>query len=145
MLSVATGLIFQLMIARTTTKQEYGIWFNIGDVVAYFTLLAVVFPFWTMRFVARDKEGAAKTGILTNLTLSAITTLIYLPLIPFITSLLDIPTEYTILYFLASLQIIELYSITALEACLQARIPHTLGLLFDSVFQMIYRAEPSVQ
>ncbi|MGC9346099.1 MAG: hypothetical protein ACP5ER_04845, partial [Candidatus Bathyarchaeales archaeon] len=47
MLSIATGLAFQLMIARTTTKPEYGIWFNINDVQAYFTLLAGVLPFWT--------------------------------------------------------------------------------------------------
>jgi len=127
MLSVATGLAFQLMIARTTTELEYGLWFNINDVLAYFTLLAAALPFWTLRFVARDKEGAAKTGILANITISAIATVIYLPLIPLITSSLGIDQKYLLLYFVVAVQIIELYSISALEACVHARIPHAIG------------------
>ena len=139
-LSTATGLIFQLMIARATTREEYGIWFNINDVLAYFTLLATALPFWTMRFVARDKEGAAKTGIFANLIISAIATIIYLPLVPLITSSLGISQEYLLLYFLVSIQIIELYSINSLEACLQARVPHTIGygLLITAVCKVIF-------
>ena len=127
MLSVATGLIFQLMIARATTKLEYGIWFNIYDVAAYFTLLAGVLPFWTMRFMARGREGAAKTGILANLTLSLIATLIYLSLVSLITSALGVGEQYLPLYFLMAIQIIERYAINALEACLRAKIPQVIG------------------
>ncbi len=127
MLSVATGLIFQLMIARATTKPEYGIWFNINDVSAYFTLLAGVLPFWTMRFVARGREGAAKTGILANLTISITAAVIYLPLVPIITSALGVSEKYLLLYFLVAIQIIELYSINALEACLRAKMPQVIG------------------
>jgi O-antigen/teichoic acid export membrane protein len=133
MLSVASGLIFQLMIARGVRlysvdwEFEYDLWFNLTDILAYFTLLAAAFPFWTMRFVARGKEEAVKTGIVGNLIISAIATAIYLPLVPFITSSLGIPQEYLLLYFLISVQIIELYSINALEACLRAKIPHTIG------------------
>ena len=133
MLSVASGLIFQLMIARGVRlysvdwQFEYDLWFNLTDILAYFTLLAAAFPFWTMRFVARGKEEAVKTGIVGNLIISAIATAIYLPLVPFITSSLGIPQEYLLLYFLISVQIIELYSINALEACLRAKIPHTIG------------------
>ncbi len=46
MLSIGTGLIFQLMIARTTTEPEYDLWFNINDVLAYFMLPATAFPFY---------------------------------------------------------------------------------------------------
>jgi len=127
MLSIGTGLAFQLMIARTTTELQYGLWFNINDVLAYFTLLATALPFWTMRFAARDKEGAAKTGILANLTISAIATVIYLPLVPLVTSSLGIDQKYLLLYFVVAVQIIELYSISALEACVRARIPHVIG------------------
>ncbi|RLI17743.1 hypothetical protein DRO44_02850 [Candidatus Bathyarchaeota archaeon] len=127
LLSVATGLAFQFMIARNTTPDEYGLWFNINDILAYFTLLATVIPFWTMRFAARGKEGAAKTGIVANLVISTAATAIYLLLTPFITSLLNIPEQYLLLYFLVALQIIELYSLNALQACLRARIPHTIG------------------
>jgi O-antigen/teichoic acid export membrane protein len=139
MLSIATGLAFQLMIGRATTKPEYGLWFNMNDILAYFTLLAIAFPFWTMRFVARGEEGAVKTGILANLTISAIATIIYLPLVPLITSSLGISQEYLLLYFIVSIEIIELYFIRALEACLRARAPQTLGygLLIAEVCKVI--------
>lgn len=133
MLSVASGLIFQLMIARGIRLHsidwqfEYDLWFNLTDILAYFTLLAAAFPFWTMRFVARGKEGAVKTGIVGNLIISVIATAIYLPLVPLLTSSLGISQEYLLLYFLVSVQIIELYSISALEACLRGKIPHTIG------------------
>jgi O-antigen/teichoic acid export membrane protein len=58
MVSVSTGLIFQFMVARVLSEVEYDLWFNINDITAYFVLMAGVLPFWTMRFVARDKEGA---------------------------------------------------------------------------------------
>jgi O-antigen/teichoic acid export membrane protein len=127
LLSVATGLAFQFMIARNTTTEEYGLWFNVNDVLGYFTLLAAVLPFWTMRFVARGKEEAAKTGIIANLVISTVATAVYLLLTPFITSLLNIPEQYLLLYFLIAIQIIELYSLNAVQACLQAKIPHTIG------------------
>jgi O-antigen/teichoic acid export membrane protein len=138
-LSVATGLVFQLMLARGTTKSEYDLWFNISDILAYFTLLAIALPFWTMRFVARGKEGAAKTGIFANLTISAIATIIYLSLIPLIMSSLGISQGYLLLYLLVSMQIIELYFIRALEACLRAKAPQTVGygLLVAEVCKVI--------
>jgi len=126
-LSVATGLIFQLMIARATTKLEYGVWFNINDVSTYFTLLVGVFPFWTLRFAARGREGAIKTGILANLMVSIIVTVIYLILLVPITSVLGISEKYLPLYFLSAIQIMEAYSINALEAGLRAKIPHVIG------------------
>jgi len=127
LLSVTTGLIFQFMIARSTTGPEYDLWFNINDVLTYFTLLTGMLPFWVMRFVARGREEAAKTGLLANLTISMIATFIYLSLISLITSALGISQNYLPLYFFASVQIIELYSISLLEACLQASIPQTIG------------------
>jgi hypothetical protein len=124
---VATGLLFQLMIARATTKLEYGILFNINDISKYFTLLVGVLPFWTLRFAARKREGAAKTGVLANLMMSIIAMIIYLILLPAITSALGIGEEYLPLYFLSALQIMEAYSINALEAGLRAKIPHVIG------------------
>lgn len=127
MISVATGLVFQLMISHATSKQEYDVWFNINDVLIYFTLIAGIVPFWTMRFVAREKEGALKTGILSNLTLSIVATLVYLPLVPLIISWLGISGNFIFLYFLIAAQVIELHSISVLEAHFQARIPHVIG------------------
>jgi len=131
LVSVATGLAFNLMIARsitrTTTLDEYGIWGNLNLIVLpYFTLLSGVVPFWTMRFVAREKEGATKTGILANTMIATIVTIIYIALIPIITSAFKVEA-YTLLYSIAAAQIIETYLIAVLEACLQAQVPQTVG------------------
>ncbi|MEM2336056.1 MAG: polysaccharide biosynthesis C-terminal domain-containing protein [Candidatus Bathyarchaeia archaeon] len=126
MVSVATGLAFQYMIARSTNPSEYGVWFNINDVLAYFTILAGILPFWTMRFVARQEKGAVKTGIIANLAVSIAATIIYLPLIPLIVTALDVQ-NYISLYMLVSIQIVELHLLNAFEACLRAKKPQTLG------------------
>lgn len=127
LLSVATGLVFQFMVARATSLPEYDIWFNINDIAAYFTLMASVLPFWTMRFVARGKEGAVKTGVVSNLIVSIIAASVYVPLVPLITSVLGVNGKYVFLYYLMAVQIIETHSIGVFEACLQARIPRTIG------------------
>ncbi|MGQ9539426.1 MAG: hypothetical protein ACUVTE_07645 [Candidatus Bathycorpusculaceae bacterium] len=126
MFSVATGLAFQYMIARSTTKVEYGVWFNINDVLVYFTLLAGVLPFWTMRFVARGEKGATKTGVLANLIISIAAVLVYLPLVPLMAEMLGVK-EYKPLYMLVSLQIVEVYLLNVFEACLRAKRPQALG------------------
>ena len=127
MLSVITGLMFQFMVAWSTTNEQYDIWFNINDVLAYFTILMGVAPFWVMRFVARGKEGATKTGFVTNLAVSAISTIVYLAFIPFFLPMLGISGDFLPVYLIASLQIVELYSLTLFEGCLQATTPHSIG------------------
>lgn len=125
--SIFTGLAFQLMIARSTTTDEYGIWFNINDIMAYFTLLSGVLPFWAMRFVARREEGATKTGVFANLIISLLATAVYIPLVPLITSALSISQQYVFLYYLVAVQIIEWYSIGIFESCLRSITPQVLG------------------
>jgi len=127
LIAVATGLIFQYMIARSTTKQDYDIYFNLNDVLAYFTLIAAVVPFWVMRCVARGKEGATKTGLVTNLIISFIFTLAYLVAVPFILPVLGVSMDYLTLYLIASIQIVELYLIGLFEPCLQATKPQAVG------------------
>ena len=141
LLSVATGLIFQFMIARSpnTSNLDWDLWFNINDVLAYFTLLAGVVPFWVMRCVSRGKQGATKTGLATNLIISAISTIIYLSIVPFVLSGLGISLNYLPLYFIVAFQIVELYLIGLFESCLQAISPQTVGygLLVQQVFKVI--------
>jgi hypothetical protein len=122
-----TGLFFQFMVAWSTTNEQYDIWFNINDVLAYFTILVGVAPFWVMRFVARGKEGATKTGFITNLVVSIISTISYLAFIPFFLPILGITGDFLPVYLIASLQIVELYILTLFEGCLQATTPHTIG------------------
>ena len=127
LLSVATGLAFVLMITRSVSTEEFGIWGNIIDVFSYFILLATVLPFWTTRFVAREHAGSAKTGLTANIFISIASTAIYLALLPTILSVLQIGADYVMLYFIVSIQIVEFYIISALEAVLRAKQPHTVG------------------
>jgi O-antigen/teichoic acid export membrane protein len=126
-LSVATGLAFALMLTRSTTEPELGIWGNVNDMLAYFVFLAPAFPFWAMRFAARNKEGSIRTGIFANLMISMIAILIYLSVISLILPALSISTAYLILYFIASAEIIETYLMIAMESCLRAKMPQTIG------------------
>lgn len=126
MLSVATGFIFQLMIVRSVTQPEYGVWGTLNIIMPYFTLLSAALPFWIMRFVARNKEGATKTGIFANIIIAAIATLVYIALLPLIITVFGLE-KHVMLFSIAAAQIIEIYFIAALEACLQAQRPHFVG------------------
>lgn len=139
MLSVATGMIFTLLVTRNTTKVEAGIWANVFDLTAYFVLLAGALPFWSVRFVARGKEGALKTGLVANIILALISLGIYVPLIPTVTLALSVPEAYLTIYLVASAQIVELYLINALEAGLRAEKPEAIGygLLIEEVCKII--------
>jgi hypothetical protein len=147
LISVATGLIFQFMLARAIAKDspEYAIWGNINTVLPYFTLLAGIVPFWVMRCVTRGKEGATKTGLTVNLLFSLIATAVYLVIIPlFLPSLLSEggvsnPAVYLPFYLVVSVQIIEVYLIGLFESCLQARTPQSVGygLILQQVFRVI--------
>ena len=139
MLSVATSMIFALLIIRNTTEEQYGIWSNVFDLAAYFMLLATALPFWSGRFVARGKEGALKTGFVANLIVALISVGIFIPLVPAITFALNVSEAYLAIYFIASVQIIELYLINALEAGLRAEKPQAIGygLLIAEVCKLV--------
>jgi O-antigen/teichoic acid export membrane protein len=133
--SIITGLVFTLLLSRNMTPQQYGIWANIFDLIGYFLLLSGLFPFWTMRFVARRKEGAVKTGLLTNLAVSLVSTAIYLSLTPTLTHALNISGQYVTMYLIASAQIINLHLIVMLESILRAKKPQAIGygLLIEEI------------
>ena len=135
LLSVATGLIFQLMFVRSIPdgSPDYGIWGNINSVIPYFTLLGGVVPFWVMRYVARRQEGAAKTGLAMNLVFAAINATVYLAIIPLILPTLlsgagiSDPGVYLPFYLIVSIQIVETYLISIFEPCIQACTPQSVG------------------
>ncbi len=126
--SVITGFIFQLILIRSVSPVEYGIWGNINDLVLYFTLIAGILPFWTTRFVARNHKNSAKTGLVANIIVSIIFTIIYLLLTPFISSTLNIAEPYRVLYIVVSVQIIENYALMAFQGILMAIRPHMVGV-----------------
>lgn len=130
LLSVGTGLIFTLMVARSITAEMFGVYGNLSDVLSYFTLASGIFPFWATRFVARDHAGSSVTVLLTNLIIAVPSSLIYLVLLPIVLPMLQVSIDFMIVYLLISIQIIEIYTLTALESVLQAKKPQALGFGF---------------
>jgi len=126
LISVATGIAFTLMITRSVTEKDFGAYGTLNISLGFFTILSSVVPFWLMRFVARDKEGAVKTGIVANMIIAGIAVLVYITLFPLIITAFRLE-DYVVPYAIVTLQIIELYFIAALEACLQAQRPHFVG------------------
>lgn len=147
LLSVATGLIFQFMLGRSIAAEspDYAIWGNINTLIPYFTLMAGVVPFWVMRYVAREKDGAAKTGLTINLIFSLIATTAYLAIIPLMLPYLLAeagvanPEIYLPFYLIASVQIVEAYLIGLFEPCIQASAPQYVGygLILQQLFRVI--------
>jgi O-antigen/teichoic acid export membrane protein len=99
--------------------------------------MAGVLPFWALRFTARGKEGAVKTGIIANLAISLIAATFYALLVPFIVSTLNVEKHF-FLYLITTIQIVEFYAIYAFEQCLQAKKPHAVGygLLLREFFKV---------
>jgi O-antigen/teichoic acid export membrane protein len=139
LLSVATGIAFILMVTRSVSPEEFGIWGNVLDLIGYFTLFAGVLPFWTTRFVAREYAGSAKTGLLANIFISVASASFYLALVPIILSSLQISGIYSILYVTMSIQILELHTTFAMEAILRTKQPQTIGfgLLIHEVCKVL--------
>ena len=129
LLGVITGLIFTLLLTRSMTADEFGIWTNIFDYTPYFILVSGILPFWVTRFTARDKESAIVTGSVSQLFIGLIATLAYLPVIYFISNAIG-TTQYLPIYLLAGFNVLTIYLINIFEAALTATKPHATGYGF---------------
>jgi O-antigen/teichoic acid export membrane protein len=127
-ISIGTGLAFNLLLTRNLTKPEFGTWTNIFDLTSYFTIFAGLFPFWAVRFMARGKEGATKAVVASNLVMSAISMVLYLILVFPVTAALGVSSALIIVYALASVHIINIHLIGALESILRAKKPQVTGI-----------------
>jgi hypothetical protein len=131
-------LFHELVVPAPGTGKTYqDLWYGVSDLTGYFTVMASVLPFWAMRFATRGKEGSIKTGILANLTISGIATLIYLLLITLITTALGISQAYLDAYFVVAILIVETYAMAILESSLQAKMPQAIG--YGLIVQQIAR------
>ena len=140
LISVATGLAFTIMITRSVPEAEYGIWVNITiDIVTYFTLLSSILPFWIIRFFARGYKDSAKTGVFANLLFGIGSVVFYVILIPFLLPFLHISPNYLPIYLLASIQILEIYLISAFRPILRTVKIETLayGLLIEEMTRVV--------
>jgi len=140
LISAVTGLAFTIMITRSVPEVEYGIWANINaDIITYFTLLSSILPFWIIRFFARGYKDSAKTGVLANLLFGIGSAIIYVIFIPFLLPFLHISPNYLPIYLLASIQILEIYLISAFQPILRTVRIETLayGLLIEEMTRVI--------
>ena len=71
MVSLGTGLLFSVMIARRLSVSEYGIWQYYTAVMTLMVFPGTVIDFWMTRDLARGK-GVLNTGLLMNGLLSAL-------------------------------------------------------------------------
>lgn len=129
LLGVITGLIFTLLLTRSMTAAEFGIWTNIFDYTPYFIIVGGILPFWVLRFAARGKEGAAKTAASSQLFIAIVATIIYLPAIYFISNAIG-TSQYLLIYLIACFYVLTYYLISVFEGILQATKPHATGYGF---------------
>ncbi len=135
--SVATGLIFTLLLTRNMNTSQYGIWTNIFDYTAYFWLFSGVLPFWATRFMARGKEGTVKTSALAQLSIALVSTLAYFPAIIIITKAIG-TQAYLLIYLIAGLYVFNFYMVTIFEGVLRSIRPQVIGygLLIEEVVKV---------
>jgi hypothetical protein len=120
------------------TSDEFGAWSFIFYLIGLFGLINGIFPFWATRFIARGNEGAVKTAVSANLAVAAVATIIYLPLVSVVLGALHVISVAPLIYLIAALQILNVYLIAALEACLRSLKPHAAGygLLIEEVVKV---------
>ena len=140
--SILTGLIFTLLLTRNMTTDQYGIWTNIFDYVAYFTVLGTIIPFWAIRFVARGKEGAVKTSSLAQVFLALISMAAYFPIIYVVYTYAIEPRigtqAYLPIFMIAGFYLLTAYMIVVFENILQSTKPQAVGygLLIEEIVKV---------
>jgi O-antigen/teichoic acid export membrane protein len=135
-LSIATGLVFTLLLTRNLSQADFGVWSNIFTVLGYFTIASGLLPFWTTRFVARQMEGTIRTGFSATLVIALIGVAAYIPFVfPYMQAANTQETLYLMVYLLASLEILNIYLVALLESLLRAIKPQSIGygLLVEEV------------
>jgi len=88
-IGVITGLIFTIIVTRTLSPEEIGLWTLIGSLVVYVTVIEPMISFWTTRQIARG-EKVAKTSLITSGLFSIIGMSVYLIIAVFVSANLKI-------------------------------------------------------
>ena len=124
--SIFTGLVFTVIVTRSLTISEFGLWSMLSQYLAYTVIpLSNIVSFWTVRHVARGFEQASKTGILFGIILFSVGFPIYL-LTAFLASL-SFSQPLSIL-LLATPQVATLIFLGALSAIATGLSPIHIGI-----------------
>lgn len=95
--SIFTGLVFLVLMTRTLSAQQFGLYEVITDLVAFAAYPAGLVAFWATRDIARGKMFG-KTAIALNIALSALGIVIYVALSYFSASRIPSANLVTLLF-----------------------------------------------
>ncbi len=132
LVTLLTGFIFNVLIARNLPQPVLGTWFFIGSVLPYFQVLEKAIPYWAGRDIPRGEE-VGKTTLLFNTAISIPITLVFILLSNTLSSIIESEPRT---FILASTLIPVYYISAALTTITYSTAPHKLGLrtiIIDSV------------
>jgi len=122
--SIFTGLVFLVMMTRSLSAQQFGLYEVITDLVAFSAYPAGLVAFWATRDIARGKMFG-KTALALNVALSALGILLYLALSYFSAS--RIPSANLVTLLFAVLLVPVAYLSQAANAVVAGHRPVVLG------------------
>ena len=134
--SIFTGLVFLVMMTRSLSAQQFGLYEVITDIVAFSAYPAGLVAFWATRDIARGKMFG-KTALALNIALSALGVVIYLALSYFSAS--RIPSASLVNLLFAVLLVPVSYLSQAANAVVAGHRPVVLGyaVIFSEASKLI--------
>ena len=133
--SIFTGLVFLVLMTRTLTAQQFGLYEVIVDIVTFAAYPAGLVAFWATRDIARGKMFG-KTAVLLNLVLSALGVAIYVGLSLYSATM--IPSANLMTLFFAVLLVPVAYFNQAANSVVAGHRPVVLGyaVIFSEVSKL---------
>ena len=122
--SVLTGIIFTVLVARSLTQYELGIWFFLGTVISYFQVLENALTYWASRDIPRGLD-IAKTCIVSNFLISLPLTVGFIILSYYLVPIIGYPRTF---FLIGSIFIPIYYTLYAITSVIFSKEPHKLGL-----------------
>jgi O-antigen/teichoic acid export membrane protein len=135
MLSLATGLIFTVIITRNLSIDEFGQWNVINSLVVYGVFIPAILPYWFTRYTARNTP-IARTGIFIMILLAVIGQGIFLVVAKIF--IVDFEILYPILV-VASIHVVTVSIISALSSITNGKRPEltSYGLLVFEIVKVV--------
>ncbi|MDW8084581.1 MAG: polysaccharide biosynthesis C-terminal domain-containing protein [Candidatus Caldarchaeum sp.] len=124
LVTLVTGLVFNVLIARNLEPAALGVWFFIGSVIPYFQVLEKAIPYWAGRDIPRGL-GVGKTTVVFNLLLSVPVTIVFLLISDVLAAVIDARRSAVLM---AALLLPTHYVVAALTAVTYSTEPHKLSL-----------------
>jgi len=123
MISVATGLLFTMLVTRRLSEESFGTWQFYSSLLSYFTIPSSIANYWLTREIGRGKP-VAKSGVFFNsmVSLLSATLFIYLSSAFAASVSIDLPTIFAFV-----LWIIATYHTSSLESVCYGAEPHIVG------------------